>query len=78
MGVLEEKLAAMEGKVISGEVVFLLYDTFGFPMDLTADIARERNLTVDEAGFEAEMDKQRERARAAGSFRTGLQQTGPH
>jgi alanyl-tRNA synthetase len=68
MGVLEEKLSSLKGTVIPGDVVFLLYDTYGFPMDLTADIARERDLTVDEAGFEAEMEKQRERARAAGSF----------
>ena len=66
--ILEQDLAGLQGNVIPGDVVFKLYDTFGFPMDLTADIASERNLTVDEAGFEAEMDKQRERARAAGSF----------
>ncbi|HSC74663.1 MAG TPA: alanine--tRNA ligase, partial [Pseudomonadales bacterium] len=68
MGVLEERLTLLSGTVIPGDLVFLLYDTFGFPMDLTADIARERDLTVDEAGFEIEMEKQRERARAAGSF----------
>ncbi|HQQ63838.1 MAG TPA: alanine--tRNA ligase [Pseudomonadales bacterium] len=66
--ILEQDLADLQGSVIPGDVVFKLYDTFGFPMDLTADIARERNLTVDEAGFEAEMEKQRARARAAGSF----------
>jgi alanyl-tRNA synthetase len=48
--------------VVPGDVVFKLYDTYGFPMDLTADIARERNLTIDEAGFEREMEAQRERA----------------
>ncbi len=53
---------------ISGEVAFKLYDTYGFPLDLTRDIARERGLQVDEAGFESAMDKQRERARAAGKF----------
>jgi alanyl-tRNA synthetase len=66
--ILEQDLAELQGSVIPGEVVFKLYDTYGFPMDLTADIARERGLTVDETGFEAEMDKQRARARAAGSF----------
>jgi alanyl-tRNA synthetase len=66
--ILEQDLAELKGTVIPGAVVFKLYDTFGFPMDLTADIARERDLTVDEAGFETEMQKQRERARAAGSF----------
>ena len=66
--ILEQDLAELKGTVIPGAVVFKLYDTFGFPMDLTADIARERDLTVDEEGFEIEMQKQRERARAAGSF----------
>jgi alanyl-tRNA synthetase len=66
--ILEQDLSELKGTVIPGHVVFKLYDTFGFPMDLTADIARERNLTVDEAGFETEMEKQRVRARAAGSF----------
>jgi alanyl-tRNA synthetase len=66
--ILEQDLAELKGTVIPGAVVFKLYDTFGFPMDLTADIARERDLTVDEDGFETEMQKQRERARAAGSF----------
>src|SRR5699024_8635434 len=66
--ILEADLADLQGSVIPGEVVFKLYDTYGFPMDLTADIARERELTVDEEGFEREMDAQRERARAASSF----------
>ena len=66
--ILEQDLADLQGTVIPGETVFKLYDTYGFPMDLTADIARERGLTVDESGFETEMDKQRERARAASSF----------
>lgn len=66
--ILEHDLAQLEGTVIPGPVVFKLYDTFGFPMDLTADIARERELTVDEEGFEREMQAQRERARSASSF----------
>ncbi|MFB1011414.1 MAG: alanine--tRNA ligase, partial [Thiopseudomonas sp.] len=66
--ILEADLADLKGSVIPGEVVFKLYDTYGFPMDLTADIARERELTVDEEGFEREMDAQRERARAASAF----------
>lgn len=66
--ILESDLAELKGGVIPGEVVFKLYDTYGFPMDLTADIARERGLTVDEEGFEREMEAQRERARAASSF----------
>jgi alanyl-tRNA synthetase len=66
--ILEQDLADLQGTVIPGEVIFKLYDTFGFPMDLTGDIARERELTLDEAGFEREMDAQRERARSASSF----------
>ncbi len=66
--ILEADLAELSGTVIPGEVVFKLYDTYGFPMDLTADIARERELTVDEEGFEREMQAQRERARSASSF----------
>ncbi len=66
--ILEQDLAHLEGSVIPGSVVFKLYDTYGFPMDLTADIARERELTVDEEGFEREMQAQRERARSASSF----------
>ena len=66
--ILEQDLAHLEGAVIPGSVVFKLYDTYGFPMDLTADIARERELTVDEEGFEREMQAQRERARSASSF----------
>ena len=65
---LEGELAQLKGSVIPGEVVFKLYDTYGFPTDLTADIARERDLTVDEAGFEVEMAAQRQRARDAGKF----------
>ena len=66
--ILEQDLAGLTGSVIPGAVVFKLYDTYGFPMDLTADIARERELTVDEDGFEAEMQAQRERARSASNF----------
>lgn len=65
---LEGELANLKGSVIPGAVVFKLYDTYGFPADLTADIARERDLTIDEAGFEVEMAAQRQRARDAGKF----------
>jgi len=70
MKILEEVVAKLAGKEIPGDVVFKLYDTYGFPADLTADIARERGLSVDDAGFEKEMQAQRERARAASSFGT--------
>jgi alanyl-tRNA synthetase len=66
--ILEVDLASLKGSVVPGDVVFKLYDTYGFPMDLTGDIARERNLTLDEAGFEREMQAQRERARSASAF----------
>lgn len=66
--ILEQDLLELKGTVVPGDVVFKLYDTYGFPMDLTADIARERNLTVDEVGFEREMEAQRVRARSASSF----------
>lgn len=65
---LEGELANLKGKTIPGETVFKLYDTYGFPADLTADIARERNLEIDEDGFEVEMAAQRQRARDAGKF----------
>ena len=68
MKLLEGAIADLDGSEIPGEVAFKLYDTYGFPVDLTRDIARERELTVDEAGFEAAMNEQRERARAAGKF----------
>jgi len=68
MEILEEAIRDLEGEQIPGEVVFKLYDTYGFPVDLTADIARERGLTIDEKGFEASMDEQRDRARAASKF----------
>ena len=58
-----------EDRMLDGETVFQLYDTYGFPVDLTADIARERGIMIDHAGFEAAMERQRERARAAGKFK---------
>ena len=67
MAVLEGALQS-EDRMLDGDTVFRLYDTFGFPLDLTADIARERGVTVDFAGFEAAMGQQRERARAASKF----------
>jgi len=73
MALLETAIEKLKGKVIDGAVVFKLYDTFGFPADLTADIARERGLMVDEAGFESLMEAQRERARAASRFGIELQ-----
>ncbi|MGA9827948.1 MAG: alanine--tRNA ligase, partial [Rhodanobacteraceae bacterium] len=63
-----EEVADKSGNTIPGEAAFRLYDTYGFPVDLTADIARERGLTVDMAGFEAAMEQQRERARSASRF----------
>jgi alanyl-tRNA synthetase len=77
MGVLESALASGE-KLLDGETVFRLYDTFGFPVDLTADICRERGVMIDMAGFEAAMEQQRERARAASKFSmaAGLEYSG--
>ncbi|MCP1642826.1 alanyl-tRNA synthetase [Pseudomonas citronellolis] len=66
--ILEQDLGELKGSVIPGNVVFKLYDTYGFPVDLTNDIARERSLTLDEEGFEREMEAQRERARSASAF----------
>lgn len=68
MAILDGALADLSGTVIPGDVIFKLYDTYGFPYDLTNDIARERGLTLDEAGYEAAMNEQRERSKAAGSF----------
>jgi len=65
---LEQDIAELEGDVIPGETVFTLYDTYGFPVDLTNDIARERGLTLDYEGYEQAMERQRERARAASKF----------
>ena len=70
MDILESAIAKLDGNQIPGDVVFKLYDTYGFPVDLTADIARERNLTVDDEGFEKAMGQQRDRARAASKFGT--------
>ncbi len=71
LGLLEEVIESLAGDEIPGETIFRLYDTFGFPVDLTGDIARERGLRLDMAGFEQEMEQQRERARAASQFRGG-------
>ncbi len=71
MSILEAALAA-GGKVLDGETAFKLYDTFGFPLDLTADVCRERGVTIDEAGFDAAMTRQREQARAAGRFKSAV------
>jgi len=68
MGLLEEALAELEGDTLPGETVFKLYDTYGFPYDLTADVCRERDVSLDEAGFKAALEAQRERARAASQF----------
>ncbi|MDX1348386.1 MAG: alanine--tRNA ligase [Thiomicrorhabdus chilensis] len=65
---LEDYVVQMKGSVIEGDMAFKLYDTFGFPLDLTADVAREKGLTVDEEGFAKAMEAQRERARSASSF----------
>ncbi len=76
LDLLNAEIAKLEGgKVLSGDVAFKLYDTFGFPVDLTQDIARERGITLDNAGFEAEMEKQREKSRRAwkGSGEEGLE-----
>ncbi|HAS6174793.1 TPA: alanine--tRNA ligase [Vibrio vulnificus] len=70
MVILNEALDALEGKELDGETVFKLYDTYGFPADLTNDVAREREFTIDEAGFEKAMEEQRQRAREAGQFGT--------
>ncbi|MEC8454555.1 MAG: alanine--tRNA ligase [Pseudomonadota bacterium] len=68
MTILEKAIKELSGTVIAGETVFKLYDTYGFPVDLTADIAREHNLTLDMSGFEAAMEVQRDQARAASNF----------
>jgi len=72
MVLLEAAIRKLKGKTIAGETVFKLYDTYGFPVDLTADIARERGLSIDQAGFEQAMEGQRERARAASRFGVDL------
>ncbi|MBB3061686.1 alanine--tRNA ligase [Microbulbifer rhizosphaerae] len=69
MALLDDALATLEGNEIPGELVFTLHDTYGFPTDLTQDIARERGLTLDMPGYEEAMEAQRQRARAAGKFK---------
>ncbi len=69
--ILEQGIASGDGKSIAGELAFKLYDTYGFPLDLTQDIARERSLTVDEKGYETCMQQQREKAKAASQFKAG-------
>ena len=68
LALLDDELAKLQGDTLDGETVFRLYDTFGFPADLTADVCRERNLKIDEAGFEVAMEQQRQRAREASGF----------
>ncbi|AIW17759.1 alanine--tRNA ligase [Vibrio coralliilyticus] len=75
MTILSEALDNLDGKVLDGETVFKLYDTYGFPADLTNDVAREREFTIDEAGFEKAMEAQRQRAREAGQFGTDYNAT---
>jgi alanyl-tRNA synthetase len=72
MALLDAEAAKLTSTVIPGETVFRLYDTYGFPLDLTADVARERGLTIDQAGFDAAMEAQRGRARAASKFGSDL------
>lgn len=76
LAVLEDALSKMSVSEISGKLVFVLYDTYGFPVDLTNDIARERNLTIDLAGYEVAMAEQRARARAAGKFKVDYSAAG--
>ena len=68
MSILESAIKDISGNEISGEVAFKLYDTYGFPVDLTADVARERGLKIDMKGFDSEMSIQKDRARKAGDF----------
>ena len=69
MAILETELANTQRYIFNGETAFKLHDTYGFPLDLTADICRERGVTVDTAGFDAAMARQKEQARAAGKFK---------
>ena len=69
MSILEAGIKDLKGTEIPGDLVFKLYDTFGFPADLTADVAREKNLTIDESGFESAMAEQRARAKSANKFK---------
>lgn len=75
MKLLDDAIANTDGSVISGEVVFKLYDTYGFPADLTNDVARERDLTIDEAGFELAMERQRQKSRDGSSFENTYDKT---
>ncbi|MEO3680471.1 alanine--tRNA ligase [Rheinheimera sp. FR7-31] len=70
LAILEDALSTLDGTILPGELVFKLYDTYGFPVDLTNDVARERNLTIDQAGFDAAMAEQRKRAQQASNFGT--------
>ncbi len=74
MALLKKELGEVSGTTLPGDVAFKLYDTYGFPVDLTADVARELNMEVDQAGFETAMEEQRARGRAATSFSTSLGQ----
>ncbi|WP_414499643.1 alanine--tRNA ligase [Zymobacter sp. IVIA_12111.31 C1] len=73
MKLLDESIAALDGNVLPGDTIFKLYDTYGFPYDLTADVARERGIVLDEKGFEAALEEQRARARAASKFSADAQ-----
>jgi len=75
MNILSQSLTELDGTVIPGDVVFKLYDTYGFPADLTADVAREQSFTIDEAGFKAAMQAQRARAQQASNFGTDYNET---
>ncbi len=75
MRILEEVISDLDGTVIPGDTVFMLYDTYGFPVDLTADVARERGLELDIAGYESAMARQREQARGASQFKAGAAET---
>ena len=75
MAMLNRAIADLEGEVIPGDVVFKLYDTYGFPADMTADVARERNLSIDQQGFDQAMEEQRQRGRAGARFDAGVEQS---
>jgi len=78
MGLLEQEIANLTDNTLSGKLIFKLYDTYGFPTDLTADIARERDLNIDMDGFEAEMAQQRSRSSVASQFDLDMSQTNQH
>ncbi len=75
MAMLNRAIADLEGNVLPGDVVFKLYDTYGFPADMTADVARERNLSIDQQGFERAMEEQRQRGRAGARFDASVEQS---